>query len=69
MMNYQDEMKSVTVRVANGSGVIIKPLADDCFYILTAYHVVKGKTVDEIIFDFLSTSPFTNKTVKAKRII
>lgn len=69
MMNYQDEMKSVTVRVANGSGVIIKPLADDCFYILTAYHVVKGKTVDEIVFDFLSTSPFTNKTVKAKRII
>lgn len=68
-MDYQDEMKSVTVRVANGSGIIVKPLADDCFYILTAYHVVEGKTEDQIELDFQPTSPLFGKSVKVRRII
>ncbi len=68
-MDYQDEMKSVTVRVANGSGIIVKPLADDCFYILTAYHVVEGKVEDQIELDFQQTSPLFGKSVKIRKII
>lgn len=67
-MVYEDEMKSVTVRVANGSGVIVKPLVDNCFYILTAYHVVKGLSIDRIRLDFQYTSPFHGKEVKVQKI-
>lgn len=63
MMDYQDEMKSVTVRVANGSGVIMQPLANDCFYILTAHHVVEGKSKDNLVLDFQSSSSLYGKSV------
>lgn len=63
-MSYQDEIKSVTVRVSNGSGVIVQPLEDNCFYILTAYHVVEGKALDQITLDFESSSFLDGKTVK-----
>lgn len=67
-MEYQDEMKSVTVRVANGSGVIVQPLTNDCFYILTAHHVVKEKSIDQIKLAFLPTSPFFGKVMKIRNI-
>lgn len=69
MMEYQDEIKSVTVRVANGSGVIVQPLANDCFYILTAHHVVKGLAKDNLVLDFQSTSPLYGKAVKIWDVI
>lgn len=69
MMDYQDEMKSVTVRVANGSGVIMQPLANDYFYILTAHHVVEGKKKDNLVLDFQSSSSFHGKSVIIRDII
>lgn len=69
MMDYQDEMKSVTVRVANGSGVIMQPLANDCFYILTAHHVVEGKSKDNLVLDFQSSSSLYGKSVTIRDII
>lgn len=68
-MDYQDELKSVTVRVNNGSGVLVKPIVDNCFYILTAHHVVEGKAEDQIELDFQPNSPLCGKSVKVRRII
>ena len=69
-MNYQDEIKSVTVRVAGGSGVIVQPLDDKCFYILTAYHVLEDEALDQKTLDleFESSSPIDGKTVKIQNI-
>ena len=68
-MDYQDELKSVTVRVNNGSGVLVKPIADNYFYILTAHHVVEGKVEDQIELGFQPNSPLYGKAVKVRRII
>lgn len=65
-MDYQDEIKAVTVRVCNGSGVIVKPLSFDCFFILTAYHVVKGKNKDAIT---LAVNPSSSLCGKKLRIL
>ena len=63
-MDYQDEIKAVTVRVCNGSGVIVKPLSSDCFFILTAYHVVKGKNKDAITLAVNPSSSLCGKTLR-----
>lgn len=46
-----------TVRICGGSGVLVKPLADDYLYILTNYHVIKEKKNDELTFIFEKDSP------------
>jgi hypothetical protein len=63
-MDYQDEIKAVTVRVCNGSGVIVKPLSSDCFFILTAYHVVKDKNKDTITIDVNPSSLLCGKRLR-----
>lgn len=60
-MQYIDEIKALTVRVENGSGVIVKPLSDNYLYILTAHHVIKdmeGSGFKNMSISFLPESPF-----------
>ncbi|MBP5229208.1 MAG: trypsin-like peptidase domain-containing protein [Bacteroidales bacterium] len=56
-MEYVDELRALTVRVENGSGVLVRPLSEEYDYVLTAYHVIKhfdGKDAKEITIDHLS---------------
>lgn len=46
-----------SVRVCEGSGVLVKPLATDYLYILTDYHVIKKKKTEELTFIFDKGSP------------
>lgn len=44
-----DILKSQTVRVNGGSGVLIRPLSPDCLYVLTAYHCIMQNPDNPII--------------------
>lgn len=65
-MEYLDELKALTVRIENGSGVLVRPLSDEYDYILTAHHVVKlfdeGNAKD-ITVSFLPHSPYKDVKV------
>lgn len=41
MMRYRDIIKRQSVKVNNGSGILVKPFADDFLYVFTANHVIK----------------------------
>ena len=47
-MRYKDIIKRQSVKVNNGSGILVKPLADDFLYVFTASHVLAGLTEKDI---------------------
>ena len=66
-MAYIDDIKELTVRVENGSGVLVSPLSDEYHYVLTAHHVIKdfdNKDVKGITISFLHDSPYKDVKVE-----
>ena len=47
-----DIIRNHTVKVQNGSGVILKPLSNEYLYIFTAFHVIEGLENKEISIEF-----------------
>lgn len=54
-----------TIRICNGSGVIVKPLDKSFLYILTNYHVIFSDTEKEykLTFNFEKGSSLNNKNI------
>lgn len=66
-----DKIRQIySVRICDGSGVLVKPLATDYLYILTDFHVIKGKKNEELTFIFEKNSPlvdFTPEIIKIEK--
>lgn len=58
-----------TVRICGGSGVLVKPFAIDCLYILTDYHVIKDKQAEELTFIFEKDSPLIDSTLEIIEVV
>lgn len=41
MVNYIDKIKRQSVRVNDGSGILVKPMVGEHLFVFTAYHVIK----------------------------
>lgn len=66
-MAYIDDIKELTVRVENGSGVLVSPLSEDYHYVLTAHHVIKDfddKDVKGITISFLPDSLYKDVQIE-----
>jgi len=66
-MAYIDDIKALTVRVENGSGVVVSPLTDEYHYVLTAHHVIKdfdNKDAKGITISFLPDSTYKDAKVE-----
>lgn len=57
------------VKVAKGSGVLIKPLSNDHLYIFTCYHVVKGIEEDSLKCSFSHNSELSSEQLEIIKIV
>ena len=66
----KDKIRQIhTVRICDGSGVLVKPFATDYLYILTDYHVIKDKQIEEITFMFEKGSPLIDLSPEIIEIV
>ena len=66
----KDKIRQIhTVRICDGSGVLVKPFATDYLYILTDYHVIKDKHIEEITFMFEKGSPLIDLSPEIIEIV
>jgi hypothetical protein len=66
-MAYIDDIKELTVRVENGSGVLVSPLSDEYHYVLTAHHVIKDcddQGIQNITISFLPDSAYKDVQIE-----
>ena len=40
-MTYIDQIKRLSVKVNEGSGILVKPVSGNHLFVFTAYHVIK----------------------------
>lgn len=61
----KDKIRQIhTVRVCDGSGVLVKSVNTNYLYILTDYHVIKDKQTKEITFMFEKGSPLIDLSLE-----
>lgn len=70
-MQNPDLFKALTVRVNNGSGVLLTPLSEKVMYIVTASHVLNGGGGEQEnrVISFKQESGLENVTPDVKRVI
>lgn len=66
-MNYIDQIKRQSVKVNNGSGILVKPMVGDHLFVFTAYHVIKDVNDAQIQLSLASDldEKFSCKVVKS----
>ena len=69
MMRYKDKIKRQSVKVNNGSGILVKPLADDYLYVFTASHVIDNLVEKDVKLSLANDidAQFDYKVVKIYR--
>ena len=58
-----------TIKVNNGSGVLLKPLSQEHLYIFTAYHVIDSVATGNIRCTFAPESEYTDQNIKVLDVV